>query len=211
MVAWNMSEIHGFIGVLRVAPKSDVLVLVTCYSLTVLFDMVLAVSVGFGLAALLFMRRMAELTKARLIVASDAAGADIPLPPRVQLYEINGPLFFGAAQNAVAALHASHRDRRCVMISSLGRVPVIDSTGLVALDNAIGALVRHKREVVLARPLPRPRKVFAKARLEDKYPRLRFAEDLPGAIAIARELSGAGGASSAPPASPLRQRKIVAR
>ena len=209
MVAWNMSEIHGFIGVLRVAPKSDVLVLVTCYGLTVLFDMVLAISVGFVLAALLFMRRMAELTRARLIVASDAAGADISLPPRVQLYEINGPLFFGAAQNAVAALHASHRDRDHVMILSLGRVPVIDSTGLVALDNAIGALLRHKREVVLAGPLPKPRKVFAKARLQEKYPRLRVAEDLPAAIELARELTGA--APSAPPTAPPPQRKIVAR
>ena len=103
-----------------------------------------------------------------------------------------GSLFFGAAQNAVAALHASQHDRRGgVMILNLGRVPVIDSTGLVALENAIAALTRHKQEVVLAGPLPKPRKVFEKARLGEKYPRLRVADDLAAALGIARELSAA--------------------
>lgn len=191
LVAWNMSEVHGFIGVLRVAPKSDVFVLLTCFGLTVIFDMVIAVSVGFVLAAILFMRRMAELTKARLVAPSEA-GSDVVLPPRVQLYEINGPLFFGAAQNAVAALHASQHDRRGgIMILNLGRVPVIDSTGLVALENAIATLTRHKQQVVLAGPLPKPRKVFEKARLGERYPRLRVADDLAAAIGIAGELSAA--------------------
>jgi SulP family sulfate permease len=191
LVAWNMSEIHSFVRVLRVAPKSDLAVLLACFGLTVIFDMVIAVSVGFVLAAILFMRRMAELTKARLLVESEA-GADVVLPPRVHLYEINGPLFFGAAQNAVAALHASQRDRRGgIMILHLGRVPVIDSTGLVALENAIATLTRHKQEVVLAGPLPRPRKVFVKARLTEKFPRLRVADDLAAALHIAGELSAA--------------------
>jgi sulfate permease, SulP family len=191
LVAWNMSEIHGFISVVRVAPKSDVLVLLTCFGLTVIFDMVIAVSVGFVLAAILFMRRMAELTQARLVVQSEP-GVEVALPPRVQLYEINGPLFFGAAQNAVAALHVSHHEQRGgVMILHLGRVPVIDSTGLVALENAIATLTRHKQQVVLAGPLPKPRKVFAKARLTDKYPQLRVADDLPAAIRVAAELSAA--------------------
>jgi sulfate permease, SulP family len=189
LVAWNMSEMHSFIRVLRVAPKSDVLVLTTCYGLTVLFDMVIAVSVGFVLAAILFMRRMAELTQSRLVLGDSGELGAIELPPRVQLYEINGPLFFGAAQNAVAALHATARDAPGdVMILNLGRVTIIDSTGLVALENAIAALVRHGQHVVLAGPLPRPRKMFTKARLEQKYPSLRLADDLDGAISVAREL-----------------------
>ena len=65
LVAWNMSEAKHFGHILRVAPRSDVLVLVTCFVLTVVFDMVVAVSVGVVLAALLFMRRMAEITNAR--------------------------------------------------------------------------------------------------------------------------------------------------
>ncbi len=141
-------------------------VLLTCYGLTVLFDMVTAVSVGVVLAAILFMRRMAELTEGRTMLESEGESGDIKLPAEVGLYEINGPLFFGAAQNAMGAIHAARGDRFEVMILHLGKVPVIDGTGLVALDNAIGTLTRAKKTVVLAGPLPRPRSIFEKARLE---------------------------------------------
>ncbi len=190
LVAWNMSELHGFFGVIKVAPKSDVLVLLTCFGLTVLFDMVIAISVGFVLAAILFMRRMAELTESGLVLADPTGAVDVLLPDRVQLYEINGPLFFGAAQNAVAALHAARTDvAGGVMILHLGRVSVIDSSGLVALENAIAGLMRHNQDVVLSGPLPRPRKVFDKARLQDRYPRLRLANTLEEGIRIAGELA----------------------
>lgn len=63
--------------------------------------------------------------------------------------------FFGAAQNAMGALHAAHGDGYSVLVLSLGHVPVIDATGLVALDNAIATLVRQGKEVVLAGPLPK--------------------------------------------------------
>src|SRR4029078_5757152 len=66
VVAWNMSDVRHFAHVLRVAPKSDMLVLLTCFSLTVAFDMGVAVGVGIVLAALLFMRRMAEISGSRL-------------------------------------------------------------------------------------------------------------------------------------------------
>ncbi len=87
---------------MRVAPKSDVLVLLTCFLLTVLFDMVVAVSVGFVLAALLFMRRMSELTESRLTLDASQEGGSTKVPKGALLYEINGPLFFGAAQKAHA-------------------------------------------------------------------------------------------------------------
>src|SRR5262245_32932960 len=96
VVAWNMSEVKHFAHVIRVAPKSDALVLVACFSLTVLFDMVVAVSAGVMLAALLFMRRMAEITGANL--AEHDPLLREPLPKGVVLYQIAGPLFFGAAQ-----------------------------------------------------------------------------------------------------------------
>ena len=130
----------------------------TCFVLTVLFDMVMAVSVGVVLAALLFMRRMAELTESRTMLESEGESGDIKLPAKVGLYEIDGPLFFGAAQNAMGAIHAARGDRFEVMVLHLGKVPVIDATGLVALDNAIGTLTRAKKQVVLAGPLPRPRR-----------------------------------------------------
>src|SRR6202034_3089004 len=103
LVAWNMSELRHFRHILKVAPRSDVLVLLTCYGLTVAFDMVVAVSVGVVLAALMFMKRMSEMTSGR-VMAAPSADENRKLPKGVTLYEIAGPLFFGAAQKAIASV-----------------------------------------------------------------------------------------------------------
>lgn len=189
LVAWNMAEARHFIGVVRVAPKSDVAVLLICYFLTVVFDMVIAVSVGFILAAVLFMRRMVELTETRLSFESISEEADaVHLPHGVAYYEINGPLFFGAAQTAMRALHAIRGDRFRVLVLNLGRTSVIDATGLVALENAIDQVIRQKRRVVIAGPLPRPRRIFDKAHLEAKYPGLVITYTLDAALRVAEEI-----------------------
>jgi SulP family sulfate permease len=190
LVAWNMSEIRHFVHLVRVAPKADVFVLATCFLLTVFFDMVVAVSVGFMLAAVLFMKRMGDLTESR--VTLDASeDAPLKLPPGVVVYEINGPLFFGASQNAMASLGAIKGDSFKVLVLHLGRVPVIDATGFVALENAIDSVVRQKKGVVLAGPLPRPRAIFDKARLGAKHPELRMADNLESAIEMAGALAAA--------------------
>jgi SulP family sulfate permease len=192
LVAWNMAEVHGFVGIARVAPKSDVFVLLTCFLLTVFFDMIVAVSVGFVLAALLFMRRMAELTESSLQLDASVDGAETTLPRGVVLYEINGPLFFGAAQKAMSTLNAARSEYR-VLIIDLGRVPTIDATGLVALENAIAAVLRAKRRVVLAGPLPKPKDMFARAALTNKHHGLHVADDLESALRKAKELADGGG------------------
>ena len=197
LVAWNMSEIHGFAGIVRVAPKGDVFVLLTCFLLTVFFDMVIAVSVGFVLAAILFMRRMSELTEAHLQLDSSEDGAEKALPAGVVLYEINGPLFFGAAQKAMSALNAARTDGYRVLVIHLARVPAIDATGLVALENAISSVLRAKRRVVLAGPLPKPHEIFDKAQLPSKYPGLHVAGDLDAALLVARDLSELGASTPA--------------
>lgn len=208
LVAWNMSEFRHFVHLLRVAPRSDVLVLVTCFLLTVFFDMVIAVSVGFMLAAVLFMSRMSSITQTRLTVDSSVE-IDTPTPPKgVVIYEINGPLFFGAAQNAMATLGAIRNDAFRVLVLDLGRVPVIDATGFVALENAIATVIRQRKHVVLSGPLPRPQKIFDKARLESKHPELRMAESLDRALAVASELVtvpvARGSSRPPPPASRKR-------
>jgi SulP family sulfate permease len=192
LVAWNMAEVHGFLGIARVAPKSDVFVLLVCFLLTVFFDMIVAVSVGFVLAAILFMRRMSELTESSLQLDCSVDGAETTLPRGVVLYEINGPLFFGAAQKAMSTLNAARSEYR-VLIIDLGRVPTIDATGLVALENAIAAVLRAKRRVVLAGPLPKPKDMFARAALTNKHQGLHVAEDLESAVRKAKELADAGG------------------
>jgi sulfate permease, SulP family len=187
-VAWNMAELHNFAGIVRVAPKSDVLVLLTCFLLTVFTDMVVSVSVGFVLAALLFMRRMSELTESRLRLDSSQEGGSASVPKGVLLYEINGPLFFGAAQKALRALSLRSRDEFKVLVIHLGRVPVIDATGLVALENTISGAIRARREVIIAGPLPKPRAIFDKAKLEKKHRGLTISPDIDAAIALAARL-----------------------
>jgi sulfate permease, SulP family len=189
LVAWNMSEVKHFFHVVRVAPRSDVAVLITCYLLTVFFDMVVAVSVGVVLAALLFMRRTAELTQSKL---SDGSGreSEHDLPPGVVVFEIAGPLFFGAAQNAMGALSSIGPSTRVVVLA-LGNVPSIDATGLVALESSLKRLQDAKKQVVLSGPLPQPRRVFERADLPRHYAHVRFAPDLAAGIAIARELEAA--------------------
>jgi SulP family sulfate permease len=106
LAAWNMSEVRHFVGLLRIAPRSDVFVLLTCFFLTVFFDMVVAVSIGFVLAAILFMRRMAEITESKLAIDNTEEHRLVDTPKGVSFYEVNGPLFFGAAQGCVARTRA---------------------------------------------------------------------------------------------------------
>jgi SulP family sulfate permease len=190
LVAWNMSEVKHFFHVVRVAPRSDVAILITCFLLTVFFDMVVAVSVGVVLAALLFMRRTAELTHSRVWEEGSSEQAEHDLPAGVAVFEIAGPLFFGAAQNAMSALSTIGLKTRVVVLA-LGDVPSIDATGLVALESALKRLQDAKKQVVLAGPLPEPRRVWERADLPRHYGHVRFAADLETAIAMARELDAA--------------------
>jgi SulP family sulfate permease len=175
---------------IRVAPRSDVVVLVTCFGLTVLFDMVIAVTFGVLLAALLFMRRMAELTQTHVFEGSGEPSSmrgGLSVPKRVALYEIAGPLFFGAAQRGMAALDALGVDVRVVVLD-LSRVPVIDASGLVALESALERLQRAKRFVILGGPMPEPKEVFDRAELERHHSNITIADSTVEAIDIARTL-----------------------
>jgi SulP family sulfate permease len=195
VVAWNMSERHHVATILRIAPKSDVIVLVACFGLTVIFDMVVAVSFGVVLASLLFMKRTADVTQFKLVDESNRAESEHQLPPGVALYEVAGPLFFGAAQNAMGALQTVGSSS-LVVVLSLGRVPSIDATGLVALESALTRLRQAKKLVVLTGPLPQPRRVFDRANLPDHHDHLHLAPSLEAGLALAGELARAGGYTS---------------
>jgi SulP family sulfate permease len=166
----------------RVAPRSDVAVLLCCFILTVLFDMVIAVSIGVVLAALLFMRRMAEITDTRLDTGTMAKH---DLPDGVRLYEIAGPLFFGAAQRAMSALHTVGGERSLAVIIYLGQVPVIDATGLVALETAIDRLKREGHKVILAGMQRQPLAVLDRAGIVAERGKVALAPDLDTALSMA--------------------------
>jgi SulP family sulfate permease len=185
-VAKNMAEARHFTHIIRVAPRSDAVVLVTCFGLTVLFDMVLAVSVGVVLAAMLFMRRMAELSETKLDVGTMAR---LDLPPGVKLYEIAGPLFFGAAQRAMSAFDQVTGPKLAsqpeAIILFLGQVPAIDATGLVALETTVTKLKRSGHKVILAGLKPQPAAVLARAGIVPERGKLAIAPDLDAALSLA--------------------------
>jgi SulP family sulfate permease len=139
VVAWNMSEARHFSDLLRHAPVNDKALLLITFLLTVFADLVIAVNVGVLLAALLFMKRMSETV--RIEGESDASLAalcPVGVPAGVQIYSIDGPLFFGAAATFERTLAGLH-DKIGVVIFRLGRVPFADATAMHALAD----VVRH--------------------------------------------------------------------
>lgn len=167
LVAYNMSDVKHFRHVLAVAPKSDVAVLLTCFVLTVAFDMVIAVTTGIMLAALLFMRRMAEISGGRMVEEGHPT-LRRALPPGVVLYEIAGPLFFGAAQKAMGTLETVSSHARVIILDMVA-VPAMDATGLVGLESALSRLDGTGTVVILASVQEQPRKVLDKAGLDEAH------------------------------------------
>jgi sulfate permease, SulP family len=201
VVAWNMGEWRHFVRLLRVSPRSDALVLVTCFLLTVVFDMVVAVVGGILLAALLFMRRMAEVSNVTL-VGEGHPTLDEPLPRGMVLYEVAGPLFFGAAQKAITTLNRMERRGLRVVVLDLTAVPAIDATGLVALQSLVERLNEAGIKVILAGVRPQPLRVFARAGWRNRKGRFRIFRSFDRAVALARRTATA----DAPPPPPERAR-----
>jgi SulP family sulfate permease len=191
LVAWNMSDAEHALHSLRVAPRSDSLVLLTCFTLTVVFDMVVAVSAGIVLASLLFMRRMAELSSVTL-VGKGRDALSPPLPHGVRVYDVAGPLFFGAAQKAMSALATVEPGVRTVLLD-LRDVPAMDATGLVNLESALRRLHHAGVLVILGGIQAQPARVLARAGVVSVDGRLVLCASFDDAVALARLLVPAPG------------------
>jgi len=187
-VAWRMSETKHFFYILRFAPKSDIAVLLTCYGLTVGVDMVVSVSVGVVLAALLFMRRMAEVTHARLSEGEHPALPGGSLPKGVVVYDISGPLFFGAAQRAMATLGVITEKTRAVILR-MEQVPVIDASGLVALESSLERLRKQRIPAILVGLQRQPMRALEKAQIRERPGQLVISSTIEAAIRMAEDLT----------------------
>jgi SulP family sulfate permease len=185
VVAWNMGERRHFLHIVRRAPRSDVAVLLACFGLTVVFDMVIAVTTGIVLSSLLFMRRMAEVSGTTLM-GDDHPELDEPLPRGVVLYEIAGPLFFGAAQKALSTISREERRGVKIVVLDMRSVPALDATGLVGLDSLIKRLNTAGTKVILAGVPAQPMRTLARARWKNRRGRLRIFRSFDRAIALAR-------------------------
>lgn len=157
VVAWNMSELHRFGHMVRTAPRADVAVLLITFVLTVFGDLVIAVNIGVMLAALLFMKRMAEAVsvdqQAQEALAEEIEDASFTLPSRTVVFVMEGPFFFGAAERLESALEKVHGHAE-VLVLRLGRVPFIDATGMQSLWDLLDTCKRHKTRLVLCEARP---------------------------------------------------------
>lgn len=186
IVAWNMAEARHFVHIVKVAPRSDVVVLLTCFVLTVVFDMVLAVGVGMALAALLFIRRMTELTGVEAVTTS-LHERFAELPKHAVVYDINGPLFFGAARQALENLRFSDQGTRVVVLD-MTDVNTIDMTGVVALSDTLARMRRRKVAVVLCGLRENIRAKLERAEIREEPGVLHYAQGHEDVVAYCRAL-----------------------
>ncbi|AQU81249.1 MULTISPECIES: C4-dicarboxylic acid transporter DauA [unclassified Halomonas] len=182
IIAWNMSEARHFVHTLKSAPVSDVSVLVICFALTVIFDMVIAVAVGIGLAAALFIRRMAQLTNTQRL---DTPSTHEYFPPEVALYKISGPLFFGAAEKAIATLRVIDHGVRVVVLD-MRDVPSLDTTAMVALDTLRSELSEQGVGVMFVGLPPRMALKIKRAGIRREAGKLAVVSNLAHAERMAR-------------------------
>jgi SulP family sulfate permease len=145
--AWKMSHYPQFIRTIRIAPRSDVIVLLVCFLLTVFIDMVAGVGVGVICAAFLLIRHVSELTQVEVTGQGDTR-CDVPLPEGTMLYRLRGPLFFATVERAFDRYQFAHDYTRCLLLD-LRDVPFIDMTGLVALKSMLAMVAKDGRSICI--------------------------------------------------------------
>jgi len=180
VVAWNMSEAPKAVHLLKTAPRSDILVYLTCFALTVMLDMVIAITTGVLLAAVLFMREMAQMTKVTEITTSKRV-AQAGLPETWQVFKINGPLFFAAADRVFGEL-AVLADRPRGVLLYMDGVTILDAGGLSALNKFIRSCREAGTELAIADLQFQPLRTLAKAGVKPEPGVLRFYPTLAAAL-----------------------------
>jgi SulP family sulfate permease len=186
VVAWNMSEAPHFVRTARIAPRDDKLVRLTCFSLTLLFDMTIAVGVGMALAGVLFFRRTGDLTQTRPI---RPAHDDLEnIPDTIAIYDINGPLFFGFAHKTPRSLIEVTPQVRVVVLD-MSVVSLLDMSALVAMESRVENLGNCRVGLVINKLQPRMLPQLRHAGIRRRQGSILFSRDLHEAIEKARELA----------------------
>lgn len=193
VVAWNISEYESFRHTLS-APRGDRLVLLLTFGLTVFFDLTLAIEVGIVVAAFVFMFRMAdavEVTSGLKMIDDNEGDGDADqrqrLPPGVEVFQISGPLFFGAA-NRLDEVFDQFRVAPQVFILRMRLVPMIDSSGVHALKAVLQRCRKHGTRLIISGLQAQPRRVFQKMDLHPREGELHFVDNFEQALALAESL-----------------------
>lgn len=190
MVAYNMCQWRTFVNLVKTAPKSDIAVLVITFLLTVVFDLVVAIEAGILLAGLLFMKRMSDVAEVKgWKYTEDEEEAEREklrtLSPHIRVYEISGPLFFGAA--GIIGQIVLKEQTKCLILR-MRSVPALDSTALNAMTELYEECKEKGITLILSHVNPQPAKVMEKAGFAAKVGSLNFCENIDDAISRAEEL-----------------------
>ena len=190
IVAYNMCQWRTFVNLVKTAPKSDVIVLVTSFVLTVIFDLVVAIEVGMVLACLLFIKRMSEETKVNGWTYVDEDTPDVDehlqkLPLQIRVYEISGPLFFGAA-SVIEEIVV--KDFTTCLVLRMRSVPALDSTALNALKDLVQVCKSKGITIVFSHVNDQPMKVMEKAGFIELVGEENFQPSISAALDRAEEI-----------------------
>jgi len=164
VVAWNMSEAGKALHLLKTAPKSDLWVFAICFSFTILFDMVLAITAGILLAAVLFMKEIAEMVKVTDITDNKRI-VTVDIPAGWRVFKINGPLFFAAADRVFSEL-ADKTTEVDGFVLYLDAVPLLDAGGLAAMEQFINQCKIYNTQVIFCDLQFQPLKTLARAGIQ---------------------------------------------
>ena len=190
IVAYNMCQWRTFVNLVKTAPKSDIIVLVTSFVLTVIFDLVVAIEVGMVLACLLFIKRMSEETKVNGWTYVDEDTPDVDehlqkLPLQIRVYEISGPLFFGAA-SVIEEIVV--KDFTTCLVLRMRSVPALDSTALNALKDLVQVCKSKGITIVFSHVNDQPMKVMEKAGFIELVGEENFQPSISAALDRAEEI-----------------------
>ena len=189
-VAYNMCQWRTFVKLLKTAPKSDIIVLLTSFVLTVIFDLVVAIEIGMILACLLFIKRMSEETHVDGWTYVDDDTPDVDehlrqLPLQIRVYEISGPLFFGAA-NVIE--HIVVKDFTTCLVLRMRSVTALDSTAMNALIDLTEVCKARGITVVFSHVNEQPMKVMDKAGFTKRVGKENFQPNISAALKRAEEV-----------------------
>jgi sulfate permease, SulP family len=197
IVAYNMSEWRSFVEVFKY-PKSDIVVLLTTFLLTIVFDLTIAIQIGMILAVLLFMRRMAIVTNVGIItreLKDEEEVVDVnsiqnkKVPDGVEVFEINGPFFFGAVSKFRDTVRIVENPPGIIIIR-MRDVPAIDSTGIHALEQLLKESKKHGTHLVLSGVHTQPLMALAQAEFISKIGEENVHGNIDDALDRAREILG---------------------